>query len=373
MPDTQTASSILIKQVPKARLLDVVDLWGFAFDLAQCAPVPGNELGREKMRSFIETGTSYVVGAFDDGKLAAVAANIDFDMHLGDKWVKAGGIAGVATYPEYRRKRLVKALLTDCLQKLHEDGVAIASLWPFNYPFYERMGWSVTDMRHEAELSLGLLRTVKGNSGAYKSAELDNLAPALAVHQRWSEQLNLSLRRDEYRWRLLLNDPRCRYKLFTHQDGYMLWNMGATTDNTFVVSEWCYLTDDAFRDGLALLSHMDSKVYQKVQVTLPELETLLRLAGPGCMGSTKVRPGMMSRVVNVEAVFEALPGKVKPDIEISDPLGVSGTVSENPVLEFGPGAFVQHITGFWKTPNQNFPESLYGTAAQYPPFSIERY
>jgi hypothetical protein len=81
----------------------------------------------------------------------------------------------------------------------------------------------------------------------------------------------------------------------------------------------------------------------------------------------------MSRVVNVEAVFEALPGKVKPDIEISDPLGVSGTVSENPVLEFGPGAFVQHITGFWKTPNQNFPESLYGTAAQYPPFSIERY
>jgi len=353
--------------------MDVVDLWAFAFDLTSLAPVGGSHVSRENERIFIEKGCSYLVGAFDDGRLAAVAACIDFDLHLGDRWVKASGIAGVATYPEYRRQRLVNLLLTDCLKKLHANKVAVASLWPFSYPFYERMGWAVTDMQNEVEVSLSSLRGIQGDAHAYKTVEPANLAPVMAMHERWSEQLNLSIRRNEYRWKELLQDPVCRHRLFIHQDGYMLWNVGQSTENTLLVREWCYLSDKAFVDGLTLLSHMDTKQFGKAKLLLPELETVLRLGGMACAPDIRVRPGMMSRVVNLEAFLAALPGRISHDIDLIDPLGVTAPTTGNFDPAKGPGALVQHVTSFWKTPNPNFPENLYGIAAAFPPFSVERY
>lgn len=106
---------------------------------------------------------------------------------------------------------------------------------------------------------------------------------------------------------------------------------------------------------------------------LPEVDTVLRLAGLSCGPEMRLKPGMMSRVVNLEVFLESLPGKRKPDIDVSDPLGVTAPASDQPVRDFGPGALVQHVTSFWKTPNAHFPASLYGVAAHFPPFSVERY
>jgi len=372
MTKTSTASEFAVKKVPADQYMSVVDLWAFAYNIPVIDPVGGKDKIREKVRAFCQDGLSYLVGAFDGTKLAAVAGIIDFDMHLGDRWVKCGGIAGVATYAEYRRKRLVRELLKNCLATLHDQKVPVSALWPFSYSFYEQLGWSVTDMRHQVIVNLSALRTVGGDSGAYRSVNKDEMAEALKLHERWSEELNLSLRRNVYRWQQMMDDPRFRYRLFIHKDGYMLWNLGESQDRSLYVSEWCYMSDQAFADGLALISQMDSQ-FDRARMVLPEVERILRVVGVGSSPEIKLLPGMMSRVVHLPSFLQCLPGRDNAEEDLMDPLGVTAPDDDRPVREAGPGALMQHVTGFWKTPNPEFSAGLYGVAAHFPPFSIERY
>jgi predicted acetyltransferase len=372
MANLNTVSELTVREIAPEEFMSVVDLWSFAYNIPAIDPVGGKDKIRDKVRDFCRDGVSYLVGAFDGKKLAASASIIDFDMHLGNRWVKCGGIAGVATYAEYRRQRLVREMLKCCLQKLHDDRVPVSALWPFSYSFYEKLGWSVTDMRHQAVVDLSALRTVGGDSGAYRSVSNDDLSMAQELHEQWSEQLNLSLRRNDYRWQKMMEDPRCRYRLFVHKDGYMLWNFGESQDRTLYVSEWCYKSDHAFVDGLALISQMDSQ-FDKARIALPEINRFLRIVGVGSSPEIKLLPGMMSRVVHLESFLECLPGLHKAEIDVMDPLGITADDDDRSVREAGPGALMQHVTNFWKTPHDEFPAALYGVAANFPPFSIERY
>ena len=60
----------------------------------------------------------------------------------GQEW-KMGGIAGVATYPEYRRNGYVKKLLIQALEKMRNDQQIVSLLHPFDIGFYRKFGWEV--------------------------------------------------------------------------------------------------------------------------------------------------------------------------------------------------------------------------------------
>jgi hypothetical protein len=76
---------------------------------------------------------------------------------------------------------------------------------------------------------------------------------------------------------------------------------------------------------------------------------------------------MMSRVVHMPSFIEELG---IDDFECHDPFGITGPMAAD---QPGPGALVQHLTGFWKSPDPRLPKDLYKAAAQYPCFSVERY
>ncbi|WP_407675725.1 GNAT family N-acetyltransferase [Peribacillus saganii] len=50
---------------------------------------------------------------------------------LGARTFKMGGIAGVASYPEFRRDGLLKRLMTDAPFQMMENGQSISLLHPF--------------------------------------------------------------------------------------------------------------------------------------------------------------------------------------------------------------------------------------------------
>ncbi len=54
-----------------------------------------------------------------------------------------GGVAGVATYPEYRRSGYVKELLQHSLQTMKKDGYTVSMLHPFAVAFYRKYGWEL--------------------------------------------------------------------------------------------------------------------------------------------------------------------------------------------------------------------------------------
>ena len=56
-----------------------------------------------------------------------------------------GGVAGVATYPEFRRSGLVRQLMTAFFAKMRDNGQSISALYPFSEHFYERFGYVTTN------------------------------------------------------------------------------------------------------------------------------------------------------------------------------------------------------------------------------------
>jgi len=348
--------SYSIQPVPSSHFARAVDIWGMAFGFSQ--------EWRERSLRYANDRLSTLLGAYESDELQALAGVIDFELQLGERWIPCGGICAVATNPPHRRRNVVNLLLTECLKGLHERRVPISSLWPFSYPFYQRMGWATTDMKYLVESDLAPLRKI-GDSRRYKQHPITDIHVFMPLHERWVSGHNLGIRRSAERWDWLLTRPELECHVFVHRDGYMIWNL-KKREGTLEVKEWCYLTEEAFLDGLTLLSQMDSQ-YQKVQWVSSEIDSLLRLGVSDPVATISVIPGMMSRVVHVEAFRESLPVK-SPELPVSDPLGVSGSANG---LGFGPGELVQLVTGYWRNPPGHLPAELNAVVADQQAYSGE--
>jgi predicted acetyltransferase len=362
-----------IKEVGESDFQAIANLWALAFNIPGAEPINGDLGLRKLIEDYCRQGLSYIVGAYYNDTLIAVSGVIDFEMHIANRWLPCGGIAGVATYPEHRRRNLVRLLLTKCLEHLYARKVPLSALWPFSYPFYERLGWAVSDIRHSVELDLSALRNF-GDGRAYLRVNPDvdspDFARAMELHERWSGQLNLSLRRGKYRWHKMFHDPRFRRHLFVHDEGYMIWDLNESQERTLRLNEWCHLSDDAFIDGLALLGQMDSQ-FQKATLPCQDYQPFLQRLGTRGVPSVLVKPGMMSRVVHLESFLAPL------DLDLStflvkDPLCITGP-AEVAGESIGPGELVQHVTGLWKEPPHGWPRFLRNVFAQHPAFSVEQY
>jgi predicted acetyltransferase len=84
-----------------------------------------------------------VYSIFEGDTLAAKLHLLSLEIWLGNEKFPMGGIAGVSTYPEYRRKGHVRSLLTHSLEEMKNKGEYISMLHPFDIQFYRKFGWEV--------------------------------------------------------------------------------------------------------------------------------------------------------------------------------------------------------------------------------------
>lgn len=82
-----------------------------------------------------------ILAVKDAQKLVAKLHIMPFSIYIKDKKFQMGGIAGVSTYPEYRRHGYVKQLITDALKYMNQKQQYISFLHPFDVHFYRRFGW----------------------------------------------------------------------------------------------------------------------------------------------------------------------------------------------------------------------------------------
>jgi predicted acetyltransferase len=84
-----------------------------------------------------------------------------------------GGIAGVATWPEYRRNGNVADLVKHALQQMKEDGCAISYLHPFKVSFYHKYGWELIANKNTYEWSKDYLAAFPSISGRIKRMDIE--------------------------------------------------------------------------------------------------------------------------------------------------------------------------------------------------------
>src|SRR5579883_1559713 len=78
-----------------------------------------------------------------EGQVVSCLTIIDASCWIGGAPVRMGGIAGVATRMEERRKGYAGQLLLDTARLLETRGYALSGLFPFSYDYYRKFGWEL--------------------------------------------------------------------------------------------------------------------------------------------------------------------------------------------------------------------------------------
>jgi predicted acetyltransferase len=76
-----------------------------------------------------------------DGQPMATATVWDMTQNVRGALLPMGGVAGVATHPEGRRRGHARRLLTHLLSDMRDRGQAVSALYPFRPSFYQRFGY----------------------------------------------------------------------------------------------------------------------------------------------------------------------------------------------------------------------------------------
>ena len=102
--------------------------------------------GHERYTRYIRGDSSYeldqtrvvVVG----GRIVSTLRVWDRQMRIGPSAVRTGGIGGVCTHPEHRKKGYASAMMRDAIEWLRQSGYEVGVLFSeIPFVFYRRLGW----------------------------------------------------------------------------------------------------------------------------------------------------------------------------------------------------------------------------------------
>ena len=247
--------------------------------------------------------------------VAVVCGYYDFRARIRGGVRDVAGVSAVASPPEARRRGLVRDLLAHVHRELRDDDVAFAALWPFEYPFYRRLGYERICNYARIEVAPDALGSACPDpNGAFERLDADEWPRTDAVYDGWAND-EFRLDRSEGWWRHRVfeswgTDPY----VYGWTDGdrgdalrsylvYTITDDDSGTGKTMVVSEFAHVDREARGHLLRFCRNHDSQV-ERVRFTGPSNTRLFDdLDDPRAAG-TEIRPGPMARIVDVEAALE---------------------------------------------------------------------
>lgn len=154
-------SNVKIRIAATEEELDIVqDMATYAF-----SPSPVGERDRSH-RPYTKESKKYIL--YENDIPVSILDSIPMTQNVRGKIYTMQGIAGVATYPEGRRKGFAKKLMKLALSDAKKDNMVMSTLYPFREKFYGKFGYVPFPHEKEAVISPENMRDVasvetKGN------------------------------------------------------------------------------------------------------------------------------------------------------------------------------------------------------------------
>ncbi|MEB9671546.1 MULTISPECIES: GNAT family N-acetyltransferase [Bacillus cereus group] len=240
-----------------------------------------------------------VYGIMEGENLAAKLHLIPFHIYIGKEKFKMGGVAGVATYPEYRRSGYVKELLQHSLQTMKKDGYTVSMLHPFAVTFYRKYGWELCAnllVCHMTKSDLVMKKQVNGTVKRFNKESHPEEVEKL--YETFAERFSGMLVRNEKWWLQAVYDDLTLAIYYDENQtaaGYMLYKI---ENYKMTVEEFVPLHNEA-RNGLWNFICQHDSMIKDLEMTVSENEPLLyTLQEPRV--KTEIKPYFMGRIVDVE-------------------------------------------------------------------------
>ncbi|MEK3720180.1 GNAT family N-acetyltransferase [Paenibacillus sp. FSL H8-0034] len=298
-------STLDIRQIHKEHAADSIALSEFAFQM-ELTPQQ-----REERFAFFNEQESW--GAYVDGKLAARLSILDLHTWLHGKRFEMGGIAGVATWPEYRRGGLVTGLLHNALRVMKEQGQTLSFLHPFQFAFYRKFGWETYTDYMKYEIPTAMLPKLPLQTGSI--VRVDDQIPLLnGIYRSYAVRYNGTLDRDEQWWkRRIFASKKGTAAVYRDEagvpGGYVFYDV---KNSICKIHEMIALNYEAEQALWKFIADHDSMI-EKVTLQAPADNRLSFLLDNPRIKQELV-PYFMARIVDVVSFLEQFPFAVADDL-----------------------------------------------------------
>ncbi|MDQ0414845.1 GNAT family N-acetyltransferase [Mesobacillus stamsii] len=247
-----------------------------------------------------------LLGIFEGEELASKLHILSLKVLLGKTEWKMGGIAGVATYPEYRRKGHVNALLKRALADMNQDGSLVSFLHPFQIDFYRRFGWEIISDNKKVTVEKVHLKPLDIQPGKIgRHTEKDHTLDIETVYRQYAAMHSGMLARDIDWWKSSVygsNFAAVYYDSTNVPAGYLIYEV---KDKIMKVEEYVSLTNEA-RKGLWNFVCQHDSMVDKVELKVSVHDPFpYFLKEP--MLKTEITPYFMGRIVNAEEALSSYP------------------------------------------------------------------
>lgn len=279
-------------------ILEAINLSSYAFQ---------NKVSDDRLEQVKKIYAGHdVFGSFKNGKLLSKLHLISYETMIEEKEMKMGGIAGVATWPEERRRGSVKELLLHSLKTMRENQQAISFLHPFKISFYRKFGWEVAFNKKWYQLQSEHLKAMKPAGGYLKRLdEVQAVEVCGSIYDTYKKRANGLIKRSSKYWEetVLNNYFTAAYYSATNEPlGYLIYDI---EKSKMAVTEFVYLTREAQAGLWNFICQHDSMI-NEVSMTVSESEDLDYLLDNPRI-KQELHPYFMARIVDVKLFLDLYP------------------------------------------------------------------
>lgn len=259
---------------------------------------------KEKRRSQFNAQDTW--GVYEGGQLGAKLHILPFETYIHEKAFAMGGIAGVATWPEYRRKGWVASLLHHALKEMNRNKQSISFLHPFSFGFYRKYGWEAYIEYKKYRVPVTHLPAKKETPGTIRRGEPE-LELLDTIYQAYASRFNGTLVRDRNWWEYSVltegtSQKAVYYDAAKQPQGYVLYEV---KDRKFTIDEMVCLNEEAKQGLWTFIANHDSMI-EEVTLQAPASDDLaFRLDNPRIQ--QEIVPYFMARIVSVEQFVSQYP------------------------------------------------------------------
>lgn len=248
-----------------------------------------------------------VWGWFDEEMLVSQISLYPMRVNIHGKIFDMAGVTGVATYPEYSGKGLMKQLILRSLEEMRASNQTISFLYPYSIPYYRRMGWEIISDKMRYTLKDTQLPKTVPSSGYVERVATDH-EDYIQLHNTFAKKRHGCLIRDtlawEEYWRWEVDDiiVALYYNAQDKPKGYLVYLL---ENEIFKIKEMIALDEEA-RHGLWNYVSAHFSMVQEVSGAQYTNEPLAFLLEDSEIRET-IRPYFMARIVDVASFLKNYP------------------------------------------------------------------
>ena len=254
--------------------------------------------------------------AFDeDGEMMSTFTVSDFTVQFDGSPCKMGGIGGVATLPQYRRRGGIRACFREALPDMYASGCEFSYLYPFSTAYYRKFGYENCVQKYGWTVDLALLNPPK-EGGSFRLAEKGRLMTEeiRSLDALWESHYNMMVLHgdEDYAW-AEKSDPAVKQD-FTYvcfdaagkPNAYTTFRLANEPDGrNLVCSRFCFADKGGFDELMRLYKSLSSD-HRFVKFSTPANPAMQYFTPEWSLGavSWSVQSAGMVRAVNVESVLK---------------------------------------------------------------------